>query len=268
MPPEGPDGMAYTRVEPTAQYRPVKEQHAYKVRPHMPPTHAQLFPDGSLPEHEGMTIFRRSILDTSRYNIEFWQRSWTHRGNSLVLIQLRKSKVGSQLSYGHMRFKNSNMRSRFCDEWVRKSLKSLVDTTLVQDSVEVTRNELDTYMAKFKAVPENQGKTTAEILDMSIWNNITIPKPKGHQKRKLRLLVNRKGFLTLDCHTLQKKIDMILLESYYIGYFVNGKPHGYGVQKLALIDELYYGYWKNGLKHGWGRKFWKLKVYIGGWKNG
>jgi hypothetical protein len=103
---------------------------------------------------------------------------------------------------------------------------------------------------------------------MSIWNNITIPKAKGREKPKHRLLVNRKGFLTLDCHTLQQKIDMVLMESYYIGYFANGKPHGYGVQKLALIDELYYGYWKNGLQHGWGRKFWKLKVYIGGWKNG
>jgi hypothetical protein len=103
---------------------------------------------------------------------------------------------------------------------------------------------------------------------MSIWNNITIPKPKGHEKPKKRLLVNRKGFLTLDCHTMQQKLDLILLESYYIGYFVNGKPHGYGVQKLALTDELYYGYWKDGLKHGWGRKFWKLKLYVGMWKNG
>jgi hypothetical protein len=51
MPPEGPDGMAYTRVEPSVQYRPVQEWHAYKERPHMPPTHAHLLPDGSLPEH-------------------------------------------------------------------------------------------------------------------------------------------------------------------------------------------------------------------------
>jgi hypothetical protein len=96
-----------------------------------------------------MTIFRQSILDISRGNIELWQRSWTHRGNSLLLIQLRKSKVGSQLSFGHMSFKNSNMRSKFCYEWVGKSLKSLVDTTLVQDSVVITREELDTYIAKF-----------------------------------------------------------------------------------------------------------------------
>jgi hypothetical protein len=149
VPPEGPNGIAYNRVEPTAPYRHVQEKHAYNVRPHIPPTHEQLFPDGSLPEHEGMTIFRRSILDTNKYNIEFWQRSWTHRGNSLVLIQLRKSKVGSKLSYGHMRFKPSNMRSRFCDEWVRKSLKSLVDTKLVQDSVVINRSDLDIYTAKF-----------------------------------------------------------------------------------------------------------------------
>jgi hypothetical protein len=159
IPPEGPVGMAYTLLDPTAPYRPVQEQQASIARPPTSPTHEKLFPDGSLPDYEGMTIFRRSILDTSKYNIEFWQRSWAHRGNSLVLIQLRKSKVGSQFSYGHMWFKSSDMRGRFCDEWVRKSLKSMVDKTSPKATVGITGGELAIYVAKFQAVPQNQGKT-------------------------------------------------------------------------------------------------------------
>ena len=132
----------------------------------------------------------------------------------------------------------------------------------------ITDDELKRYVKKFTSFPQNQGKTQAEIFDISIWNNITIPKPPGHKDVIKRSLVNRRGFLTLDCHTLQQKIDMMLMESYYQGYFVNGKPHGYGVRKLGLINELYYGYWKDGLKHGWGREFWNYNCYIGSWKNG
>ena len=125
-PPEGPEGQVYyKRLDGKYQYTPVEQKNGPTQMPQIVPANSQLFPDGSKPEHEGMTIFRREIFDinghTTKYNIEFWQRSWAHRGSSLVLIQLRKSKVGSIFSYGQMWYKPSTNRGRFCNEWVRRS---------------------------------------------------------------------------------------------------------------------------------------------------
>lgn len=190
------------------------------------------------------------------------------------MIQLRKSEVGSKVSYGHMWFKPPTNRFRFCHEWVGWvgiSKSQMASKSGSESPVGITGDELAKYVKKFTSFPQNQGKTQAEILEMSIWNNITIPKPPkppGHKDSIKRSLVNRKGFLTLDCNTFEQRMDMMLLRSYYSGYFLNGKPHGYGVQELGLTEELYYGYWKDGLKHGLGMKFWNMNSYIGSWKNG